>query len=62
MKSIVLFAVYALALFNCYIWLISPELFYAVIWKWDIFVTLLFAPLIYALHREHEEKKKEVEL
>ena len=49
MKSVALFAVYALALFNCYIWLIMPELLYAVIWKWDIFVTLLFAPLIYSL-------------
>ena len=49
MKSVALFAVYALALFNCYIWLIWPELLYAVIWKWDIFVTLLFAPLIYNL-------------
>ena len=49
MKPFALFAVYALALFNCYIWLIWPELLYAVIWKWDIFVTLLFAPLIYSL-------------
>jgi hypothetical protein len=49
MKSVALFAVYTLALFNCYIWLIMPELLYAVIWKWDIFVTLLFAPLIYNL-------------
>ena len=49
MKSVALFAIYALALFNCYVWLIMPELLYAVIWQWDIFVTLLFTPLIYSL-------------
>ena len=49
MKSVALFTVYALALFNCYVWMIWPEFFYAMLWKWDIFATLLFAPLIYSL-------------
>ena len=47
MKSLAYFFVYAMAVFNCYVWMIWPELFYDVMWKWDIFMTLLFAPLIY---------------
>jgi hypothetical protein len=47
MKSVGYFFVYAIALFNCYVWMIWPELFYGILWKWDIFITMLFAPLIY---------------
>ena len=47
MKSVAYFFVYAMAVFNCYIWMIWPELLYDVVWKWDIFMALLFAPLIY---------------
>jgi hypothetical protein len=46
MKSIAYFFVYYLALFNLYVWMIWPELFYGM-WKWDIFMILLFAPLLY---------------
>ena len=55
MKSLALFCIYALALFNCYVWMVWPELFYAVIWKWDIFVILLFTPLIYATRSGEKE-------
>ena len=58
MKSVAYFFVYAMALFNCYVWMIWPELFYGILWKWDIFITMLFAPLIYTafkndLRRSH---------
>jgi len=52
MKSVTLFCIYALALFNCYVWMVWPELFYAVVWQWDIFVILLFTPLIYDLEKQ----------
>lgn len=51
MKSVALFCVYALALFNVFVWIIWTELFYALVWKWDIFLTLVFAPLIYDLEK-----------
>lgn len=54
MKSVALFFVYALALFNCYVWMINPEFFYAMLWKLDIFLTLLFAPLIWSLREPKE--------
>ena len=44
-----------MALFNCYVWMVWPELFYAVIWKLDIFVILLFTPLIYATRSGEKE-------
>lgn len=47
MKSVAYFFVYALTVFNAFVWMIWPEFFYAMLWKWDIFITLLFAPLIY---------------
>lgn len=47
MKSVALYFVYAIALFNLYVWMIWPQLFYSMLWKWDIFITLLFAPIIY---------------
>lgn len=52
MKSVAFFFVYALALLNCFIWLIAPEFFYDMMWKLDIFWTLLFAPLIWSLRNE----------
>ena len=52
MKSVAYFAVYALVLFNVYVWMIWPELLYGVLWKWDIFMILLFAPLLYKAVKE----------
>lgn len=49
MKSVALFAIYGLALLNCYVWVIWPEFFYAMMWKLDIFYALLWAPLIWNL-------------
>lgn len=48
-RQAALFTIYALTLFNIFVWMIWPEILYAVIWKWDIFVTVLWAPLIYSL-------------
>ena len=45
--NILAYFIYALGLFNCYVWMIWPELFYGMLWKWDIFMVLLFAPLLY---------------
>ena len=52
MKTVAYFFVYALVLFNIYVLMIWPELFYGMLWKWDIFMTLLFAPLIYKAVKE----------
>lgn len=48
MQSVTLFSIYALTLLNLYVWMIWPEFLYTTMWKWDIFVTFLFAPLIYS--------------
>lgn len=47
MKSVVYFFVYAMAVFNCYVWMILPDFFFTMLWKWDIFMALLFGPLLY---------------
>lgn len=52
MKSVALYCVYALALFNVSVWQMWPELFSAVVWQWDIFVVLIFTPLILRLESE----------
>jgi hypothetical protein len=59
MKSVALFCVYSLALLNCYVWIIWPELFYALVWKWDIFIILMFAPLIYETDQKTRRVKNE---
>jgi len=47
MKTAFLFFAYAMTLFNVFVWITWPELLYNAIWKWDIFITLLFVPLIW---------------
>ena len=57
MKSVAYFFVYAIALFNCFVWMIWPELFYGILWKWDIFITMLFAPLIYTAFKNENNHR-----
>ena len=61
MKTVAVFAIYALALFNVYIWMILPEIFYNMIWKWDIFVALLFAPIIMEVNRNERKLQRDKE-
>ena len=56
MRFVIYFYIYALALFNVYIWMIWPEVLYAVL-KWDIFFTILVAPLIYFLHKDMKDER-----
>ena len=55
--SVSVFLVYALSLFNLYIWIILPEAL-SILWKWDIFMVFLFAPLIWNLKEKNERANK----
>lgn len=46
-RSVVYFFAYTLTLFNLFIWMIAPEAFYGVLWKWDIFYVLVMMPLLH---------------
>ena len=56
MKQVLAFFIYAMVLFNFYVWMIWTEMFFSVLWKWDIFMTLLFAPLIYSLRQKDDHR------
>jgi hypothetical protein len=51
MKSLMLTFVFAMALVNAYFWLVWPEFLHTVMWKFDIFMTLVFAPLFWLAAR-----------
>jgi hypothetical protein len=53
--SVGVFLVYALSLFNLYIWIILPEAL-SILWKWDIFMVFLFAPLIWNLKEKNDSR------
>ena len=52
MKTLYLYLAYVLVLFNAYLYLVLPDFLIQSAWKWDVFVVLLFAPLVYWAHRE----------
>ena len=47
MNSLIIFFIYALFLSNFFVWMISPQFLYEMMWKLDIFIVLIFAPLLY---------------
>lgn len=49
--KLMMYFFYALALFNAYVYLLIPEFVIAVLWKWDIFMVMLIAPLIYYIEK-----------
>ena len=59
-RDVIGFFIYAIALLNCWVWLITPAeyvgLWMGMMWKWDIFITLLFAPLIYKGIKDEKQK------
>ena len=52
MKTLYLYLAYVLVLFNAYLYLVLPDFLIQSAWKWDVFVVLLFAPLVYWAHRD----------
>lgn len=47
-KDIMWFAIYGMVLLHVYAWMIWPEFVeQGPMWKWDIFMVLLFAPIFY---------------
>ena len=49
--KLTLYLFYALALFNVYVYILIPEFVIQELWKWDIFIVMLLAPLIYSLEK-----------
>ena len=42
----VVWAAWMFSVFNIYVWMINEKLWLAFIWKWDIFVTVMLAPVL----------------
>lgn len=47
MKSIIGYLIWCLIAFNVYVYLIWPEFVIEALWKWDVFMVMIFAPLIW---------------
>lgn len=56
-----MFGLYGLLLLNVYTWMLSERFWTLVIWKWDIFIVLLVAPIVYfGYQSERREKEREL--
>lgn len=49
--SLPAYFIWALVLFNAYVYMLIPEYVMQELWKWDIFMILLFAPLVWPLRK-----------
>ena len=49
--SLPVYLVWSLLLFNGYVYILIPEYVIQELWKWDIFMILLFAPLVWNLRK-----------
>lgn len=47
MKSIIGYLIWCLIAFNVYVYLIWPEFVIEALWKWDVFMVMIFVPLIW---------------
>lgn len=55
MNGVVWFIIYGMILLNVYTWIIWPEFLLQGMWKWEIFVMLLYAPLIYKGYKDERK-------
>ena len=44
--KIILYFLYTLIVLNVAVWILSPWFFFLMMWKLDIFILLIFAPLL----------------
>lgn len=54
-KEATFLLVYGMILLHVYVWFIWPEFLTEAMWKWDVFMVLLIAPILY-LNRRDERK------
>lgn len=52
MKTVIIYLIYVLALFNLYAWMMWPTILFYAMFKWSAFVILVYAPLIYSLREK----------